>query len=242
MNKILIIPDIHGRTFWEKAKELINEVDKVVFLGDYLDPYFREHISKEQAIKNFKEIISFKKDYSDKVILLIGNHDHHYWFQYKYDYGCRRDDENFDEISNLFMDNLEYFQLSYKINNYLFTHAGVLKGWLDVINGKKKVRTTVKINLETEITIDNLNTLLESELLDMIAEERGGRDVYGSPIWADVHEHLYDWEERIPNIYQVFGHTMSYPSIKEAYIDSNFAMLDSQNCWLLEDGEFKRID
>ena len=242
MAKVLIVPDVHGRKFWHKAMEMVDEVDQVVFLGDYLDPYSREHISKEQAITNFKEVISFKKDYSDKVILLIGNHDYYYLPKYKNDWACRRDNENFDTISDLFTSNLNYFNISYRIGNYLFTHAGVLKGWLDVINGKRKVRTTVKINLETEITIDNLNTLLESELLDMIAEERGGRDSYGSPIWADVHEHLYDWGERIPNIYQVFGHTMSYPSIKEAYINSNFAMLDSQNCWLLEDGEFKRID
>ena len=38
MSKYLIIPDIHCRKFW---RESINEdkVDKVIFLGDYLDPY-----------------------------------------------------------------------------------------------------------------------------------------------------------------------------------------------------------
>ena len=45
MNKILIIPDIHGRTFWKKAYELVDIVDKVVFLGDYLDSYSHENIS-----------------------------------------------------------------------------------------------------------------------------------------------------------------------------------------------------
>ena len=60
--QILIIPDVHGRTFW---KEAINKFPKnefpnmeIIFLGDYLDPYTGyEDINKEQAYDNFKEII-----------------------------------------------------------------------------------------------------------------------------------------------------------------------------------------
>lgn len=55
MSKILIVPDVHGRKFWHKAKEMINSVDKVVFLGDYLDPYPWERISRLDAIKEFEE-------------------------------------------------------------------------------------------------------------------------------------------------------------------------------------------
>ena len=36
--KILIIPDVHGRSFWKKAVET-GDYEKVVFLGDYADPY-----------------------------------------------------------------------------------------------------------------------------------------------------------------------------------------------------------
>lgn len=60
--KILVIPDVHGRTFWHVAKEIIDSVDKVVFLGDYLDPYYHENISKLDTIANFKEILEFKKN------------------------------------------------------------------------------------------------------------------------------------------------------------------------------------
>ena len=36
---LLIIPDIHGRSFWKKAvEENIDRVSKVIFIGDYLDP------------------------------------------------------------------------------------------------------------------------------------------------------------------------------------------------------------
>ena len=41
--KILIIPDVHGRRFWRDAIES-DDYDKVIFLGDYLDPYPDEGI------------------------------------------------------------------------------------------------------------------------------------------------------------------------------------------------------
>lgn len=243
MAKILICPDVHGRKFWHKAEEIINEVDKVVFLGDYLDPYKHEGITFEDALEEFKQILSFKTKYSDKVVLLIGNHDLHYWPQYKSMGGCRRDDVNFNVISYLFVNNINLFQISYKTDKYLFTHAGVQQGWLDTINGKKKARMTTAFKLNKEYSIDNLNDLLYDchNALWMISEERGGRDPYGSCIWADIYEHLSYFEPPIPNIYQVFGHTMIYPDIYKEYIDSNFAMLDSQHCYLLDDGEFTKI-
>lgn len=74
MSKILIIPDIHGRKFWHKAEEIIDKVDKVVFLGDYLDPYPHEGIFVDEAIQEFKQILEFKEKYNDKVVLLTGNH------------------------------------------------------------------------------------------------------------------------------------------------------------------------
>ena len=37
MSNILIIPDIHGRTFWKECIKC--ECDEIIFLGDYLDPY-----------------------------------------------------------------------------------------------------------------------------------------------------------------------------------------------------------
>jgi len=82
MNKsILIIPDIHGRTFWKVAIDS-GEYGKVIFLGDYVDPYEREGISVSMALNNFNEIIALKEQYPDKVILLLGNHDLHYYSEH----------------------------------------------------------------------------------------------------------------------------------------------------------------
>ena len=46
---ILIIPDVHGRLFWKKAVET-GDYEKVVFLGDYVDPYELEGITDEEAL------------------------------------------------------------------------------------------------------------------------------------------------------------------------------------------------
>ena len=41
--KYLVIPDIHCRNFWRKTiNENISSVSKILFLGDYLDPYGEE--------------------------------------------------------------------------------------------------------------------------------------------------------------------------------------------------------
>ena len=247
MDKILIIPDVHGRTFWKKAIELIDTVDKVVFLGDYLDPYSHENISSLDAINNFEEIIAFKKKYCDKIVLLLGNHDLHYWPKFKTWWGCRRIDSSFDYISKLFLDNIDLFQISYKLDKYLFTHAGVLNGWLKLINGISKIGDSTYAELmefpQPIITLDNLNTLLEIpyglDMLFMVSRERGGNFEYGSCMWADVFEHTFV-DSVDPNIYQIFGHTMMTPSIYKPLIRHNFAMLDSQHCYILniDTGEF----
>ena len=44
MTKILIIPDLHGRTFWKEP--CYNWEGKIIFLGDYHDPY-GEYVDEE---------------------------------------------------------------------------------------------------------------------------------------------------------------------------------------------------
>lgn len=138
----LVIPDVHGRPFWKQAilefpKKEFPKL-KIVFLGDYLDPYENypgviegEGWTREEAIDNFKEIIEFaKKD--KRIHLLIGNHDMHYW--YDAHYKSRVDTKNYNIIKDLFLKNFTLFNLAYeeKIDGvkYLYTHAGITKFWL----------------------------------------------------------------------------------------------------------------
>lgn len=219
MSKILIVPDVHGRKFWHKAKEMINSVDKVVFLGDYLDPYPWECISRLDAIKEFEEIIKFKNDNPDKVVLLLGNHDCAYCFDFgsasRYDY------ENEFEIKNLFSTNIGLFRLYFREGNYLFTHAGITRDWL---------RTYLP-----EYDIERFTTLTTRELVPFLWKVsflRGGDQDTGSMVWSDARE-----GDREETFYQIFGHTQleSMP-----FITKKYACLDVRRCFLL-DTETKKI-
>ena len=82
--ELLIIPDVHGRGFWKEAVRGEN-YEKIIFLGDYADPYDLEGIYDDMAIDNFESIIALKQQYPDKVVLLLGNHDLHYYSEYYYE-------------------------------------------------------------------------------------------------------------------------------------------------------------
>lgn len=71
MSKLLVLGDIHGRTIW---KYIIDKEapDKVIFLGDYVTSH--EGISAEIQLNNLEDILIFKEDFPDKIILLRGNH------------------------------------------------------------------------------------------------------------------------------------------------------------------------
>ena len=89
-HKILVIPDVHGREFWRKAKDFKGNI---VFLGDYLDPYPSEHIDMEKAMTEFLDIMDWAKK-NEKVHLLLGNHDWHYIYP---DFNSTRKDFMNDE-------------------------------------------------------------------------------------------------------------------------------------------------
>ncbi|MDE6543126.1 MAG: hypothetical protein K2K76_04080 [Muribaculaceae bacterium] len=91
--KMIVIPDLHGQTFWKKAVERFPETE-IVFLGDYLDSYSCDQIrrlnlggdvermninevSSEKALENLKEIIEYARTHSH-CHLLLGEHDMHY--------------------------------------------------------------------------------------------------------------------------------------------------------------------
>ena len=69
--RILVLGDIHGRLIWNDV--IKNESpDLVVFLGDYVSTH--ELISPDQQLSNLEDILNYKENNSEKVILLRGNH------------------------------------------------------------------------------------------------------------------------------------------------------------------------
>ena len=202
--KILINPDIHGRVFWKYSIEHKDEFDKIIFLGDYLDAYSPDLLLKEED--NFKEIIQFKKDNLDKVILLLGNHDCHY-INSKILHSSRYNPFKANIYHKLFNDNLDLFQLIYIYDKYLFSHAGVYQKWIDLN------KLTLKDLLDCDL--DKL-----SKSLNWIDYFRGGFYDVGSCIWADIRDS--GTEKLLKGYYHIFGHTQ----LKFNLSTSEFSCLD----------------
>jgi len=244
---ILVIPDVHGRTFWQSAVEK-EECDKIVFLGDYVDPYPMEGISTEEAIDNLRQIIRLKQDNPEKVVLLWGNHDLHYTSDrfLRVCGGCRYDREHAGTIRQLMTSEQGMFQLAYETEKTLFTHAGYMRQW-----GER---------YGIEPTAESINSLLErgDEGMDALAEVsclRGGWSTVGSVVWSDVNEKL-KWDgQKLKNVtgcdkYQVFGHTMQVERDEMPYgprrlrlketlghplINPFWSMIDNGHAWMREE-------
>ena len=239
MKKFLIVPDVHGRDFWKQA--INSNADKIIFLGDYLDHYQGES-DTDHDIDNFEEIIQFKKNNPDKVILLLGNHDWPYYNNTIYaaeDYWCRHDYKNHDIIHKLFEDNKDLFQLYYEIPNFckaikqekiLFTHAGFTNHYFDKASELFDTTDIHKI-LEELFKPEN-----HPALIFYVSYFRGGFSLSGSIVWADVREHGETKNKYLEPYYQIFGHTYC----KNEIIRDNIAMLDcGKKCFELNDEELK---
>ena len=108
MSKLIIIPDVHGRQFWRSAARG-HEEEKIIFLGDYVDPYAWEEILPGEAFKELRDIIAFKEEHPDNVVLLLGNHDLGYLDPSICT--CRRDSYRAEKIRREFEDNLDLFDI-----------------------------------------------------------------------------------------------------------------------------------
>lgn len=133
--KVLAVPDTHGNpNTLEIAKKHETEVEKIVFLGDYVDSHVEGNNWLQQK-KCLENILDFKKEINkktkSKVVTLLGNHDicyipkwgastnvsGHQYFQAAdiQEYLC----EYFDE-----------FKAIEVVDRWIFSHAGVSKTWL----------------------------------------------------------------------------------------------------------------
>ena len=227
---LLIIPDIHGRSFWKKAvEENIDRVSKVIFIGDYLDPYPWEGITRKQAIANFQETIDFKSEHKDKVILLLGNHDFPYIDKRNFNTKSRYDSSNAYHIEEMFRSHRSLFQLAHEElvgdKRYLFTHAGLLPQWYKKHSG-----------MIGELTVENLNHIQDNpngiRILCEASAERGGWDRYGSIVWNDVTDLYEGVNKDIPWEYQVFGHSQQE---EHPIITKEFACLDCRKAFIIND-------
>lgn len=190
--KILPIGDIHGRTIWKDiiAKE---QPDQVVFVGDYLDTH--EKVSGAEQLYNLQEIIAYKIA-NPQTILLIGNHDHHYWPGVGYTGTSGYQPGMAMSFEICFQENKSLFQMCYvDENKIVYSHAGFSDKFLRSIG----VVGTDKFDIINDTFIARPKTF---------CFYRGDFSGYGehslqSCIWIRPRS-LYD--NRIQQL-QVIGHT-----------------------------------
>lgn len=229
--KLIIIPDIHGRSFWKDAVRE-NENVPVVFLGDYLDPYGFEGITNDEAWNNFMEIVHFKKENSNRVHLLLGNHDCGYLDRRINE--CRRDWIKARCISRFLFEELSLFDLAYETTvsgkRYLLSHAGVTQAWHEHNFGASTPLGAELYN--SMLHGSDRNRLLEA--LADISPWRGGDSSFGSMVWADIREHTEEGSET-PGIIQIVGHTL----LEEGPVmvgNGDVFCLDCRRAFVLTDG------
>lgn len=229
--KILIIPDVHGRKFWREPCEDMSRWDKVIFLGDYVDPY-PDEATQEDVLTELKDIIALKEVYKDKVILLWGNHDLFYWckpYRERIKHWSRHDYERHNEIQTLFIQANELFQWAYQQDNILFTHAGVNNPFAHFLVDDCGYDC---------VSADHINDYFSKENnqieLSNVSIYRWGPDKYGSIVWSDIHE-IYGKTPclDLDSIFQIFGHTYC----KTYILKKHFAMLDMGGSWFYIDDE-----
>lgn len=143
MNKTVFIGDIHGRSIWKDIVKQEHDADRFIFVGDYFDSL---DISGVEQISNFKDIIKFKKGSHKEVILLLGNHDHHYLVDERY--------SGFQanlcwDLAYIIRENLKHLQIAFEFENILCSHAGISPIWLNnTLPGWTKETMVEDINTE----------------------------------------------------------------------------------------------
>jgi hypothetical protein len=126
--KLVAIGDIHGRDYWKQIIDQEQDADIFVFVGDYFDSFT---IKGPDQINNFLDIVEFKKQSKVPVILLIGNHDYHYYPGIEDSGTSGYQTLMAPSIKHVVDDNKQHLQVAYQVGEFVFTHAGLSSEWLD---------------------------------------------------------------------------------------------------------------
>jgi predicted MPP superfamily phosphohydrolase len=196
--KTIVLGDTHGRSFWKLAIHQEEPVDRVIFIGDYFDSF---DINTETQVNNFLDIIAYKKGNPQvEVIMLIGNHDFHYFPEIGYSGTSGYQDFGKYQIEPIIDANREHLQMAYQMGDFIFTHAGVSSEFMD---------NTFEIWGVNTIA-DQLNELFkyQPKKFDFNGINGYGDDTYQTPIWIRPRSLMKVNHDTLRNeVIQVVGHT-----------------------------------
>jgi hypothetical protein len=174
MKKTLILGDTHGRSNWKLAIHQ-EQPDRVIFIGDYFDSF---EISGVDQIHNFKEIIHYKNSNPQvEVVLLIGNHDHHYFPEIGYTGTSGYQAGVGHSITQVIDENRHHLQMAYGFGDFLCTHAGVSPVFMDQVFGSD--------DWSIESVVVDLNELFKykPKAFEFNGFDSSGDNTTQTPIW-----------------------------------------------------------
>ena len=151
-------------------------------------------ISNEHLLQNLQDIIQLKKENPGDIVLLLGNHDLHY-FDSKIEKGTRYDFDLAPDAKALFLNNRKLFQYAYQKDFCIFTHAGISHKWFtEDFKGDMHQNIAEQLNNPKQEQIESLYKY---------GFFRGGDiDAVGGIFWADARE-LY---QPLQGYTQIVGH------------------------------------
>ncbi len=209
MSKVLVIPDVHLKTwiFDQAAEIMINtDCERAVCVGDLVDDWgFEDNVAIYE--ETLKRAISFAERFPD-TIWCYGNHDLSYlWDQYDHPgYSAAAKDrviELFMELQDC-LESLDQIGIIHRIDNVLFSHAGLSLEFIDTqLSGMKD---------DVDCMIDTINEYGVEELWE------NNSPIWIRPQYGNLAKGMYS-----EGLLQVVGHT----PVKEALYQENVLTLDT---------------
>jgi hypothetical protein len=216
--KTIIIGDIHGLNTWKNIVQQEQVPCRIIFMGDYFDSF---NILGIDQIYNFNEIINFKKESQHEVILLIGNHDHHY-LDVGEIYSGYQHHLQWD-IKDAIRSNIMHLQIAYQLENLIFSHAGLSPIWLNRIFGENEWEPITAV---TQVNERYLSRPRDFNFASGTMSPTGDSIEQG-PLWIRPRSLMKSnnlEEINFKNDFiQIVGHTCQ-PSIHDSFISSQKTM------------------
>jgi predicted phosphodiesterase len=233
--KTIVLGDIHGKGIWQFIVQKENP-DKIIFIGDYFDSFDIPYLDQ---MYNFKQIVHYTRTSGKEVILLTGNHDVHYQ---RWAIEARENYSGFqaihaNDICQELQLNEDIMQMAYKMDNFLFTHAGITQTWLELMEVEND-----------ENMVDAINDIakFKPRMFAFGAIGRGGWvDSYGDNIWQNptwIRPKSLMKDSKDLGYIQVVGHTtQNQIDIKGKSTGGKYYFIDtldtSGEYLIIEDGQ-----
>lgn len=246
--KILVLGDIHGRLHWLDIVQK-EQPDLTIFLGDYVSTH--DNISAEQQLSNLEDILNYKEENPDKVILLRGNHDTqhlgYHWAECSGWNGQVWAKMSQPEFKERFLNLTQWIYIDENLKT-IFSHAGVSSRWLKDVERHMIAHRGSQYDdgaIDEEVLIELINTIEPCALFGFSSNncyDMCGTSTTQPPTWIRPETLC---ECNVVGYDQVVGHT----PIREIHkvVESTKGkqaiwLCDSlgfYNYLVIEDGEFK---